>query len=85
MFLTSLKDDKVRWPRLLILDNIEDKGMEEERSQNFQKLIVKSSEQASDIPHQIIFSTSKLDPNLEKTPLCVGDSYTVDNKALTII
>jgi uncharacterized Zn finger protein (UPF0148 family) len=74
----------MRYPRFLLLDNIEDKGMTELRSQNFQKLILKISEQ---IPcdHQIIFTTSMIDPDLEQSDLTVGDQYTFDNKSLRIV
>lgn len=72
-----------RYPRLLICDDIEDKGMEQERSQNFQKLIVDYSK-SSDAVHQIIFTTSMIAPELNNTDLCVGPEYSVDNKTLNL-
>lgn len=77
----SLELSFFRYPRLIICDNIEDKGMVPERSQNFQKLIVEKSS-AANFEHQIIFTTSMIDPSLENTELCVGEKYDHDNKSL---
>ena len=67
----------------LLIDNIEDKGTTAERSRNFQRRIVSISD---DIPieHQIIFTTSMVDPELDKSDLTVGDHYTFENKSLKI-
>lgn len=59
----------------MLFDNIEDKGMVEERSWNFQRLIVQKSAQF-DLPHQIIFTTSKIAPELDRSDLVVGRRYT---------
>ncbi len=55
--------------------------MEQIRSQNFQQLIIKLSEKY-DLEHQIIFTTSMIDPKLEDTNYCIGQHYTVTNKSL---
>ena len=60
---------------------MEDKGMEQVRTQNFQKVIVDFSE-ASDTEHQIIFSTSMVNPVLDNDEYCVGDSYAHDHKTI---
>ena len=51
------------------------------RSQNFQRLIVALSKEF-EVSHQIIFTTSMIDPELDKTDLCVGPAYGPDNKTL---
>ena len=79
----SLELEFFRYPRLIICDNIEDKGMTPERSQNFQRLIVERSS-ASEFEHQIIFTTSMIDPSLDNTDLCVGNKYEHDNKSLKV-
>lgn len=69
--------------RLLLLDTIEDKGMEPVRSQNFQNLLRDRSE-ASDVDHQIIFATSMISPDLDDDRFTVGHFATRDNPTLAI-
>jgi len=84
VFFASLDLKFFRYPRLIICDNIEDKGMQEQRSQNFQKLLVEMSSEAQ-TNHQIIFTTSMIDPELDKTGLCVGPYYTANHKSLDFV
>jgi len=81
IFFASLREAFFRYPRLIICDNMEDKGMEQVRTQNFQKVIVAFSE-ASETDHQIIFSTSMVNPELDNEKYCVGDSYTHEHKTI---
>ncbi len=81
LFWASLKKDFFNYPRFLIFDNIEDKGMEIERSYNFQRKIVELSE-ADAIEHQIIFATSMIADELEDEKYTVGRFYTHDKKSL---
>lgn len=83
LFKASLYDAQFNLPRFILMDNIEDKGMVQERSWNFQRLIVETSK-ASPVEHQIIFSTSKIAPELENTPLVVGRKYTKGSRTLAI-
>lgn len=70
-----------RHPRFLMLDTIEDKGMEPVRSQNFQRLIVRASERGiSD--NQIIFATAMIAAELDTEEFVVGRFYTRENRAL---
>lgn len=75
MLTGSLLDKQFNLPRWMLFDNIEDKGMVEERSWNFQRLIVQESSRSS-LPHQIIFTTSKIAPELDGSDLVVGRRYT---------
>jgi len=75
MLTSSLIDKQFKLPRWMMFDNIEDKGMVEERSWNFQRLVVRESAQ-SDLPHQIIFTTSKIAPELDRPDLVVGKRHT---------
>lgn len=77
----SLKHSFFRHPRFCVIDTIEDKGMELERSHNFQRLIVKTSE-ATDVEHQIIYATAMIAPELEGTDLTVGKHSTLDDPTL---
>jgi hypothetical protein len=81
IFFASLEFDFIRYPRFIICDNMEDKGMEMVRSHNFQKLIVNMAINYN-VNHQIIFTTSMIDPDLNNTELCVGPEYSRDNKSL---
>lgn len=81
LFLAASYERDFWHPRFLLLDNIEDKGMERERSWNYQRLIVKESKKAP-LPHQVIFTTSMIDPELSASDLTVGPHYTRQNKTL---
>ncbi|NKK77658.1 hypothetical protein [Rhizobium leguminosarum] len=81
LLFASCIDRHMKYPRFLLLDNIEDKGMTIERSHNFQRVILELSN-ATDVDHQIIFSTSMADGELENPAYTVGRKYTEDAKSL---
>lgn len=83
ILFASLDLDFFRYPRLIICDNIEDKGMKPERSQNFQREVVKLS-RAAKVEHQIIFTTSMIAPELDIPELCVGPNYSANVKTLSL-
>jgi hypothetical protein len=70
-------------PRFCIIDTVEDKGMEIERSHNFQRLLLRLS---ADDPseHQIIVATSMIDPELDDPAYTVGPFFTRDHPTLAI-
>jgi hypothetical protein len=82
LFLAACYDSEFWHPKFLLMDNVEDKGMEIERSHNFQRIMIEESEKAR-FSHQIIFTTSMLDPKLEGSLYTVGPKYTRLNKTLT--
>lgn len=81
IFFASLELDFFRYPRFVLCDNIEDKGMTEDRSHKFQEIIVDMSKRF-DVDHQIIFTTSMISPDLDNEELCVGEKYYESNKTL---
>jgi hypothetical protein len=83
IFFASLELSFFRYPRFIICDNMEDKGMEKERTQNFQNLITKMSDSYEE-EHQLIFTTSMISDELNNKPYCVGEEYSRNNKSLTI-
>lgn len=83
LFSAATLDDDFYHPRFLLMDNVEDKGMEAERSHNFQKLIIDVSNQAKS-DHQIIFTTSTIDPSLEQEQFVIGPRYTHERRTLRI-
>lgn len=79
----AAKDPQFRHPRLTIIDTVEDKGMEPERSQNFQRLLVdRSAEIEAD--HQIIFATAMINPDLNNSNFVVGRASTHDDRSLKV-
>lgn len=83
IFFASLELNFFRYPRLILCDNMEDKGMEKERTQNFQNLITQLSEKAT-VEHQIIFTTSMISDELDNTAYCVGNYYDISKKTLDV-
>ena len=86
-FVTSLvrlsaEDDQLRWPRFALLDNIEDKGMQPERSASYQEFMADWLDDIQ-VDVQVILATSMISPNLEGSPYCVGPYYTREEKTLS--
>ncbi|MBB2718306.1 UNVERIFIED_ORG: multidrug efflux pump subunit AcrA (membrane-fusion protein) [Rhizobium etli] len=84
LLLAASYDAEFWHPKFLLMDNIEDKGMEQIRSHNYQKMLIEESKNAK-FPHQIIFTTSMPDPALEQSKLTVGPHYTREMKTLANI
>lgn len=83
IFFASLRLAYFRYPRFIICDNMEDKGMEQERTRNFQRVITEASK-SYDVEHQIIFTTSMIEPTLDNSEYCIGPHYSENNKTLKI-
>ncbi len=83
LLFASLELPYLRYPRLIVCDNIEDKGMTTDRSRNFQRNILALSRDAK-VEHQIIFTTSMVDPSLDTTEFAVGPNYVGGLKTLDI-
>ncbi len=76
LFLESITDPQIRIPKFMLFDNIEDNGMREERSGNFQRLIVAECEKMKNKGEfQLIMTTSMIDKELEGSKYCVGPFY----------
>jgi len=74
IYLHCINDKSSRFPRLCLIDNIEDKGMTESRSQNFQRHLVSLCDEI-ETDYQLIFTTSMIDPDLDKSEYVIGPHY----------
>jgi hypothetical protein len=79
----ATKDPLFRHPRFVMIDTIEDKGMEPERSHNFQNQILRISNETK-IEHQIIYATSMIAPDLDDERFTIGKFSTRDGRTLDI-
>ena len=61
---------------------MEEKGMEEERAKNFQRIIMERLKQMPPVGYQLIYATSNIAEELDKPEYTVGDKYTPSNKSL---
>lgn len=86
IFFASLELDYFRYPKFILCDNIEDKGMVEARSKNFQRNIVRlaNSEELKEKEFQIIMATSMIAEELDIPEYTIGEEYTKENKSLKL-
>ncbi|HYW56540.1 MAG TPA: AAA family ATPase [Polaromonas sp.] len=84
LLFASLEKPYFRFPRLAIIDGIEDGGMEPDRSFNFQELILLTSKQQN-VEHQIIVATSSIAASLDIPELVVGEKLTHENRSVKIM
>jgi hypothetical protein len=81
LLMAALEKTYVRIPRFLVLDGIENGGMEDERSKNFQKVIVEALS-SYEVDFQLIFATKNIDESLKSKNHIIGVEYCELNKSL---
>lgn len=74
--MESLDDEGYRWPRFLMVDAIENGGMKEFRSHNFQETMIDCFKDRSDF--QLIFCTSMVLSELDNDVYGVGPFYSTN-------
>lgn len=84
IFLASLSVEKMRFPRFIFADNMEDKGIELPRAQNFQQILIDRLSQYDENSYQVIYTTSYITDELNKSKYVVGEYYTKNNHSLKI-
>ena len=84
LFLAACADNQFNHPRFLLIDNMEDKGMEVERSHVFQRIVVDHATE-SKLPYQLIFTTSMMNPELDVEDYTIGHAYTSANRSLALV
>ena len=67
----------------MLLDGIEDGGIEPDRSFHFQNLLVNSLS-GIEVDFQLIYATSGIAPNLARADLVAGRAFTADHKSLDV-
>ncbi|MGY6037803.1 AAA family ATPase [Aeromonas sp. AE23HZ002T15] len=83
LLTSSLEKEYMRLPRFLMLDGIDDGGMEKERSHNLQRIIV---EETASYEHdfQLIYATSEINPDYDDTDLIVSRYFNPEDRSLNI-
>lgn len=82
IFMACLEIPSMRFPHFIFADNMEDKGIEIERAQNFQKNLIEKLQEYSEDDYQIIYTTSYITDELDKSNYVVGKHYSHNNKSL---
>lgn len=79
----STKISAMRFPRFLILDGIEDGGMELPRSHLLQRIILEECKTYK-VEYQLIMATSQITHELNNETYVVGREFTEDDRAIRI-
>lgn len=82
LFFASLDLTQMRYPRFILADNMEDKGIEPQRAVQFQQTLIDRLKDYTPDTFQVIYTTSYITPALDRSPYVVGDHYDVNNKSL---
>jgi len=80
--MSSLELPFMRYPHFIFADNMEDKGIEESRAQNFQRVLISKLSEYSDDEYQVIYTTSYITEELDNSKYVVGEKYSQGNKSL---
>lgn len=83
LLTASTKLPAMRFPRFLMLDGIEDGGMETPRAHRLQEIIAEECSRY-EVDFQVIMATSQIAPSLDNEALVVGRAFTEDQRALSI-
>lgn len=79
----ATKNEFFRHPRFIMIDTVEDKGMEVQRSHNFQQQIARVSKE-SRVEHQVIYATSMIAEDVNCPDFTIGKFSTRDDPTLNI-
>ncbi|HCF2412043.1 AAA family ATPase [Pseudomonas paraeruginosa] len=83
LLTTSMELDYMRLPRFMMLDGIDDGGMEKNRSHNLQRIIVNECAKYNH-PFQLIFATSEVTPEIEESNLVVSRYFEPSSRSLDV-
>jgi hypothetical protein len=80
---SSIQEPYMRLPRFLMLDGVDDGGMEKNRSHNLQEIIIRECS-TYNRDYQLIFATSEISDNLEGTEYVVGRAFNQESRSLDV-
>ena len=83
LFMSSLDLPFMRYPHFIFADNMEDKGIEEKRAQNFQRVLIEKLYTYLNDDYQVIYTTSYITEELDNSPYVVGPKYSKEHKSLS--
>jgi predicted nucleic acid-binding Zn-ribbon protein len=83
LMTASINLSYVRVPRFMMLDGIDDGGMEKERSHKLQEIIVEECS-SYEADYQLIFATSEINPKFANSDLVVGRYFTPQARSLDV-
>lgn len=83
LLTTSMELAYMRLPRFIMLDGIDDGGMEKNRSHNLQKIIVDECATYQH-PFQLVFATSEVTTEIEASDLVVSRYFTPEARSLNV-
>jgi multidrug efflux pump subunit AcrA (membrane-fusion protein) len=83
LLTASTENAFMRVPRFMMLDGIDDGGMEKDRSHKLQEIIVEECATYK-ADFQLIFATSEINPDFEDSDLVVGRAFDSTNRSLDI-
>ncbi|MFV0672890.1 AAA family ATPase [Variovorax sp. tm] len=83
LLTASMKLQYMRMPRFLMLDGIDDGGMEKGRSHRLQRIIIDECARY-EFDYQVIYATSEINPDLENSELVVGRFFTPTARSLDV-
>ncbi|WP_414445375.1 AAA family ATPase [Burkholderia sp. 22PA0106] len=83
LLTASMQRPYMRLPHFMMLDGIDDGGMEKNRSHKLQEIIVNECV-AYRGEYQVIFATSDISPELEGTEYVVGRAFSSDHRSLDV-
>ncbi|OOG79022.1 hypothetical protein B0E41_25775 [Hydrogenophaga sp. A37] len=75
---------EMRFPRLLMLDGIEDGGIELPRAYRLQEIIAAECD-SYEVDFQVIMATSQIAPSLDSDRYVVGRRYSEDRRAIDLL
>lgn len=83
LLTVSTQDELMRVPRFMMLDGIDDGGMEKERSHQLQEIIIDQCAHY-EVEFQLIFATSEINPKYAESDLVVSKYFRPEDRSLNI-